>query len=52
MNVVPFLSSPLAVKRDIAVTKLLRCISVRVYVRACLYASLRIEPGHNPYFYA
>ena len=44
-----FLSSPLAVKRDIAVTFLLRCMCVpcarvRAYVRIC--------PGHNSYIYA
>ena len=37
----PFLSCPLAVKRDITVT--IRCISVRAYVRICT--------GHNSYFY-
>ena len=39
----PFLSCPLAVKRDIAVTIFLRCISVR--------ACVRIRTGHNSYFY-
>ena len=33
MNIVPFLSRPLAVKRDIAVTILLRCMCVHVCVR-------------------
>ena len=37
-----FLLSPLAVKRDIAVTILLRCICVRVCMHACLRMSIRI----------
>ena len=39
-----FLSSPLAVKRVIAVTILLRCIKGCASVRICL--------GHNTYIYA
>ena len=36
MNIVPFLLSPLAVKRDIAVTILLRCMCMRVCMHACV----------------
>ena len=52
MNIVPFLSSPLAVKRDIAVTILLRCICVRVCMHACVRMSVRICLGHNSTIYA
>ena len=52
MNIVPFLSSPLAVKRDIAVTILLRCMCVRVCMHACVRMSVRICLGHNSYIYA
>ena len=45
-----FLSSPLAVKRDIAVTILLRCMCVRVCMHACVRMSVRICLGHNSYF--
>ena len=37
-----FLSSPLAVKRDIAVTILLMCMCVRVCMHACVRMSVRI----------
>ena len=47
-----FLFSPLAVKRDIAVTILLRCMCVRVCMHACLCMSIRICLGHNSYIYA
>ena len=47
-----FLLSPLAVKRDIAVTILLRCMCVRVCMHACLRMSTRISLGHNSYIYA
>ena len=36
------------VKRDIAVTILLKCICVH----ACVRASVQICPGHNSYIYA
>ena len=52
MNIVPFLLSPLAVKRDIAVTILLRCMCMRVCMYACLRMSIRICLGHNSYIYA
>ena len=39
-----FLSSPLAVKRDIAVTIFVRCMCVRPSIRICL--------GHNSYICA
>ena len=42
-----FLVSPLVVKRDIAITILLRCMCVRVYMHACLCVSIRICLGHN-----
>ena len=38
-----FLSSPLAVKRDIAVTILVRCMHLRAFARIC--------PRHNSYIY-
>ena len=38
MNIVPFLMSPLAVKRDIAVTIWLTKVYVRAYVHACMLA--------------
>ena len=44
-----FLSSPLALKRDIAVTFLLTCMCVHC---ARSRASVRICPGHNSYIYA
>ena len=44
-----FLSSPLAVKRDIAVTILLSYMCLHC-ARAC--ASVRICLGHNSYIYA
>ena len=47
-----FLSSPLAVKRDIAVTILLGCMCVRVCMHACVRMSVWICPGHNSYIYA
>ena len=47
-----FLLSPLAVKRDIAVNILLRCMCVRVCMHACLCMSIRICLGHNSYIYA
>ena len=47
-----FLFSPLAVKRDIAVTFLLRCMCVRVCMHVCLRMSIRICLGHNSYIYA
>ena len=47
-----FLLSPLAVKRDIAVTILLRCMCVRVCMHACLCMSIRICLGHTSYMYA
>ena len=47
-----FLLSPLAVKRDIAVTILLRCMCVRVCVHACLRMSIQVCLGHNSYIYA
>ena len=47
-----FLLSPLAVKRDIAATILLRCMCVRVCMHACLRMSIRICPGHNFCIYA
>ena len=40
-----FLSSPLAGKRDIVVTILVRCMCVR----PCVPASVRICPDHNVY---
>ena len=47
-----FLLSLLAVRRDIAVTILLRCMCVRVCMHACLCMSIRICLGHNSYIYA
>ena len=47
-----FLSSPLAVKRDIAVTILLRCMCVRVCMHACVRMSVRRCLGHNSFIYA
>ena len=47
-----FLLSPLAVKRDIAVTVLLRCMCMRVCMHACLCMSILICLGHNSYIYA
>ena len=48
-----FLSSPLADKRDIVVTSLVRCMCVRPCIRAsvrpCVHASVRICPDHNLY---
>ena len=49
MNIVPFLSSPLAVKRDIAVTFLLSCMCLHC---ARERASIQIRLGHNSYIYA
>ena len=46
-----FLLSPLAVKRDIADTILLRCMCVRVCMHACLCMSIRICLGHYSYIY-
>ena len=46
-----FLLSPLAVKRDIAVTILLRCIYMRVCMHACLRMSIRVCLGHNSYIH-
>ena len=46
------LLSPLVVKRDIAVTILLRCMCVRVCMHACLRMSIRICLGHNSYINA
>ena len=43
-----FLSSPLAVKRDIAVIILLRCVRMHC---ARVRASVRICLGHNSYIY-
>ena len=40
-----FLSSPLAGKRDIVVTILVRCMCVR----QCVCASIQICPDHNLY---
>ena len=36
MNIVPFLLSLFAIKRDIAVTILLRCMCMHVCMHACL----------------
>ena len=47
-----FLLSLLAVKRDIAVTILLRRMCVRVCMHACLRTSVRICLGHDSYRYA
>ena len=47
-----FLLSPFAVKQDIAVTILLRCMCVRVCMHACLCMSIRNCLGHNSYIYA
>ena len=50
MNIVPFLLSSLALKRDIAVTILIRCMCVRVCMHSCV--SVRICLGNNSYIYA
>ena len=47
-----FLLSPLAVKRDVAVNILLRCMCMRVCMHACFCMSIRIYLGHNSYIYA
>ena len=47
-----FLLTPLAVKLDVAVTILLRCMCVHVCMHACLRMSIRICLGHNSYIYA
>ena len=44
-ELIRFLSSPLAGKRDIVVTILVRCMCVRL----CIRASVRICPDHNLY---
>ena len=46
------LSSPLAVKRNIDVTILLRCMCVRVCMHACVRISVQIWLGHNSFIYA
>ena len=47
-----FLLSPLAVKRDITVTILLRCMCMHVCMHACLCMSIPICLGHYSYIYA